>query len=275
MTEVLPPQLQRTRSLDGTEIGYFASGQGPPLVLVHGILSDHSRFGPLLPFLEPHTTIFAMDRRGRGASGDHAEYDAFREFEDIAVLVDSVADATGGAVTLYGHSSGAALALNAAMLTPHVRRLVLYEPAISGANLFPAGLPERLEALLAQGDREAVVETFCREVLRFTDEQLEAFRAQPSWPARVAAAHTLPREMRIPPEQLFRPERAANIAVPVLILQGADSPAGFKADAETVRASLPDARIAVLDGEGHSGDIFAPREAAGALLAFLGEERRP
>ena len=267
--------MKTTASANRTRVAFRQTGGGPPLVLVHGILSDHSRFGPLLPFLEPAATIFAMDRRGRGASGDHVEYDVAREFEDIAALVDSVADATGAAITLYGHSSGAAFALGAAMLTPQVRLLVVYEPAISGANLFPAGLPERLEALLAEGNREAVVETFCREVLRFTDEQLESFRAQPSWPARVAAAHTLPREMRIPPEKLFSPEEVAKIAVPVLILQGADSPAGFKADAETVRASLPDARIAVLDGQGHSGDIFAPREAAGALLAFLGEERRP
>ncbi len=267
--------MKTTASADGTRIAFRQTGSGPPLVLVHGILSDHTRFGPLLPFLEPHATIFAMDRRGRGASGDHAEYDAFREFEDIAALVDSVADATGAAVTLYGHSSGAALALNAAVLTPHVRRLALYEPAISGGNLFPAGLPERLEALLAEGNPEAVVETFCREVLKFSDEQLEAFREQPSWPARVAAAHTLPREMRIPPERLFNPEQAAKITAPVLILLGADSPPGFKANVETVQASLPDARIALLDGQGHSGDIFAPQEAAGALLAFLREERRP
>jgi pimeloyl-ACP methyl ester carboxylesterase len=57
-------------SPQGTKVGYWTSGKGPPLVLVHGVTSDHTRFAPLLPYLEPHFTVHALDRRGRGASGD-------------------------------------------------------------------------------------------------------------------------------------------------------------------------------------------------------------
>ncbi len=61
----------RVASRDGTGIAYYSSGEGPPLLLVHGVLSDHSRWAPLLPYLEPRLTVHTMDRRGRGASGDH------------------------------------------------------------------------------------------------------------------------------------------------------------------------------------------------------------
>ena len=198
-----------------------------------------------------------MDRRGRGASGDHPEYDVDREFEDIAAVVDAAAEQSGSPVDLYGHSLGGALVIPAAMLTANIRRLILYEPAVSGVVLFPEGLPQRLEGLLAEGDRVVAIETFCREALQMTDEQLEAFKQQPSWPARVAAAHTLPREIAIPPERTFDPGRAAQISVPTLILQGRDTPPGFKADVETVADAIRDVRVAKLDGRGHSGGSSA------------------
>lgn len=271
MTQHLGNSLARARSRDGTEIGYYVSGEGPPLIVVHGVLSDHTRWAPLLPFLEPHRTVHAMDRRGRGASGDHPEYALARELEDIAAVVDAVAAASGRPVDLFGHSSGGAFVLRAVMLTPNVRRLIVFEPAISGVHLFPEGLSQRLEGLLARGEREVAVETFVREVLHATDEQLVAWKRQPSWPARVAAAHTLPREVAIPPERLFDADAAAQIAVPTLIMQGSETPPGFKIDVETVAGAVPDARVVTLDGQGHSGDIFAPEAAAAALLAFVRE----
>lgn len=263
--------LARVVSRDGTEIAYYSSGAGPPLLLVHGVLSDHNRWAPLLPYVEPHRTVHTMDRRGRGASGDHPEYDVSREFEDIAAVIDAVAEQSASPVDLYGHSSGGAFVIRATMLTSKVRRLVLYEPAVSGVSLFPEGLPQRLEELLAEGDREVAVETFCREALQMTGEQLEAFRQQPSWPARVAAAHTLPREIAVPRERIFDPGEVARITVPTLILQGHDTTPGFEADVETVANAIRDVRVVKLDGQGHSGDIFAPEPAADALLGFLRE----
>jgi len=269
MTPAKDNSPARVVSRDGTEIAWYSSGDGPPLLMVHGVLSDHNRWAPLLPCLEPERTVHKMDRRGRGASGDHPAYDVAREFEDIAAVVDAVAERSGSPVDLYGHSLGGALVITAALLTSNIRRLILYEPAVSGVEMFPEGLPQRLEVLLAEGEREAAVETFCREALQMTDEQLEPFKQQPSWPARVAAAHTLPREIEIPPEQIFDPGRAAQIAVPTLILQGRDTPPGFKADVETVADAIRDVRVAKLDGQGHSGDILAPEAAADLLLAFL------
>jgi pimeloyl-ACP methyl ester carboxylesterase len=92
MTHTEEPTITRVVSRDGTEIAYWTSGDGPPLVLVHGTTADHTRWAPVLKYLEPHVTVHTVDRRGRGASGDAAEYDGVREFEDVAAVMNAVAD---------------------------------------------------------------------------------------------------------------------------------------------------------------------------------------
>jgi pimeloyl-ACP methyl ester carboxylesterase len=268
--------MTRVESRDGTEIAVWTSGHGPPLVLVHGALADHTRWRPLLPHLEPHVTVHAMDRRGRGASGDAPGYAIEREFEDVAAVVDAVAGASRSAADLYGHSFGGLCAFGGATLTAGIGRLVLYEgwpPADARARELPPGVGGRLDALLAEGNRDAVVETMFREVVLMPEAEITALRAQPAWPARVAAAPTIVRELRAIPQVPFDPGQAARIAVPTLLLTGSDSDDPFAADLATVAAALPDARIGVLDGQRHVADILAPELFARRLLAFLGERR--
>jgi len=267
------PTVTRVASRDGTEIGYWTSGEGPPLVLVHGGPADHTRWRPLLPYLEPHVTIHAMDRRGRGASGDGPDYDMAREFEDVAAVVDAVAEASGSPVDVYGHSFGASCALGGATLTSNVGRLAVYEPPVAPTlNAYPPGMLERLDALLAEGRREAVVEAVFREALGMSDEEFSAFRAQPSWPARVAAAHTIPRESRVELGGAFDPELAPKITVPTLLLSGENSPDFLKTDIETLADVLPNARVLVLEGQQHVADVLVPEIFAEHLLAFLRDQ---
>ena len=268
--------MTRVESRDGTEIAVWTSGHGPPLVLVHGAVADHTRWRPVLPHLEPHVSVHAMDRRGRGASGDAPGYAIEREFEDVAAVVDAVADASGFAADLYGHSFGGLCAFGGATLTAGIGKLVLYEgwpPADARARELPPGVGGRLDALLAEGNRDAVVETMFREVVLMPEAEITALRAQPAWPARVAAAPTIVRELRAIPQVPFDPGQAARIAVPTLLLTGSDSDDPFAADLATVAAALPDARIGVLDGQRHVADILAPELFARRLLAFLGERR--
>ena len=268
--------MTRVESRDGTEIAVWTSGHGPPLVLVHGAVADHTRWRPVLPHLEPHVSVHAMDRRGRGASGDAPGYAIEREFEDVAAVVDAVADASGFAADLYGHSFGGLCAFGGATLTAGIGRLVLYEgwpPADARARELPPGVGGRLDALLAEGNRDGVVETVFREVVLMPEAEITALRAQPAWPARVAAAPTIVRELRAIPQVPFDPGQAARIAVPTLLLTGSDSDDPFAADLATVAAALPDARIGVLDGQRHVADILAPELFARRLLAFLGERR--
>ena len=106
-----------TTSRDGTPIAYWRSGEGPPLVLVHGTAADHNRWAPVLPAFEQRFTVCAVDRRGRGGSSDSDDYSVEREFEDLAVVVDSLEEP----VSLLGHSYGALCALEAARLTQLAR----------------------------------------------------------------------------------------------------------------------------------------------------------
>lgn len=270
------PTMTRVTSRDGTAIAYWTSGVGPPLLLVHGTSGIHERFAPLLPYLEPHVTVHAMDRRGRGGSGDAAAYDLAREFEDVAAVIDAIAETSGSRVDVYGHSFGGNCAFGAALLTSNLRRLVLYEgwpPVTPDKLVYPPEVEQRLDALVAAGNREAAVETLMREVVHVPEDELDAIRAQPTWPARVAAAHTITREIRAFFDHTFDPAQAAKIPVPVLVLTGSDSPDAVRDDPETVAAALPDARLGVIEGQQHLADVLAPELFARHVLAFLQEEQ--
>ena len=143
--------LVKVRSKDGTLIACWRGGRGPPLVLVHGSAADHKRWRPVLPALRENYTVYTVDRRGRGDSGDSETYAIEREFVDVASVVDSL----GEPANLLGHSYGALCSLEAGLLTKNVRRLILYEPPIPvGLEIFSPGIIDRLQDLLNQGDRE-------------------------------------------------------------------------------------------------------------------------
>src|SRR6266699_1354575 len=116
--------MNTVTSKDGTPIAFDQSGQGPALILVAGALTTRAAWPPLAAHLAPHFSVFAYDRRGRGDSGDTKPYAVEREVEDIEALIDEA----GGVAWLYGHSSGAALALEAALkLGGKVKKLAMYE----------------------------------------------------------------------------------------------------------------------------------------------------
>lgn len=263
-------------SRDGTEIAYWTSGDGPPLVLVHGAPADHTRWRPLLPFLEQHVAAHAIDRRGRGASGDAWQYSLEREYEDVAAVVDAVAAACGQRVDVYGHSHGGLVAFGAATLTANIRNLVLYEGwPLPDPSMYalPADVMKRMDRLLAEGDRDGVVEALFRSVEAVSDEDMAALRSASSWSGRVAAAHTLPREISGETQARLEPGQATKIRVPVLLVTGEDSTDPAKAEVGAVAAALPDARQLTLRGQQHIADILDPERFAKHLLEFLHRRR--
>jgi pimeloyl-ACP methyl ester carboxylesterase len=255
-------------STDGTKIAYQRSGTGPPLVLVHGTTADHTRWSPVLSAFEQHFTVYAVDRRGRGDSGDTEPYAIEREFEDLVALVNSIEEP----VFLLGHSYGALCSLEAALRTTHLRKLALYEPPIpTGIEIYPSEVVTRIQALLEAGDREGAVTTFLQDIARVPPHEMEILRSASSWPARVAAAHTILREMRGSNEYVFEPARFTGLATPALLLLGGDSPAFFKAAIEAVHAALPKSRVVVMPGQQHTAMNSAPELFIRALLQFLAE----
>jgi pimeloyl-ACP methyl ester carboxylesterase len=263
--------MEKILSNDGTPIAYHRSGSGPPLVLVHGTGGTAARWKPVLPGLERYFTVYAVDRRGRGESGEAQRYAIEREFEDIAAVVDSAAVSISGGVNLLGHSFGAICALEAALLTPHLRKLVLYEPPlpVPGVPIYPEGVIDQLQALLDAGDRASVVTTFMREIVRMPAHELDLFQSSPAFPARVAAAHTLPRELRAHEGYQFQPERFKQLSIPTLLLLGGDSPTFFKAAIEALSAVLPNSRTVVMPGQQHIAIDTAPELFVNEVLTFL------
>jgi pimeloyl-ACP methyl ester carboxylesterase len=250
-------------SRDGTRIAYRRSGEGPPLVLVHGTSSAHWSFRLLVPTLVDRFTVYAIDRRGRGESGDRADYAIEHEFEDVAAVVDSIDEPA----SLFGHSYGATVALGAAPLARNLHKLVLYEPA-PGISAVPEEVLERIEDLVARDEREEAVFHAFRS-FGLTPEELEQMRTSPTWSARVAAAHTVAREVRAEEAYRVDPERFRDLAAPVLLLLGDESPDWAPEGTERIRALLPDARVAILRGQGHMATVTAPELVADELVRFL------
>lgn len=260
--------MQTVKSKDGTPIAYAKSGKGPPLVLVHGTTADHTRWAPVLPRLEERFTVYALDRRGRGGSGDLPGYTIEREFEDVATVVDSI----GGPVNVLAHSYGALCAMEALLRTRNVARVVLYEPPLPvGVEIYPPGSIERLERMLAGGDRAGVVETFFSEIVRVPQGELTMLKSLPNWPARVAAAHTIPREMRADEAYRFDAKRFATLRLATLLLLGGDSPPFLKKATEAAHQAIAGSRVVVMPGQQHTAMNTAPDLFLKEVLGFLGD----
>lgn len=260
--------MQTVRSPDGTRIAFWRSGAGPPLLLVHGATADHSTTWRLVsPALERRFTVFAMDRRGRGGSGDTTPYSLQREAEDVAAVVDSV----GGPVDVLGHSFGALCAIEAARLTTRMRRLILYEGVpLNGSALYEPGSADRIDALLAAGDVEGTLIALYRDIVAMPAHEIELLRSQrDAWARRLANAPSMPRELREEQRYVFAGERFAGVRTPTMILVGGASPGRELENARGIAAALHDARVVVLPGQQHAAMHAAPEEFVHAVLAFL------
>lgn len=252
------------RSADGTEIAYWRSGQGPPVLIVHGGGNFHGAWDPMLPLLDPSCTVVTIDRRGRGASGDTQPYGIEREIEDVAAVAEVL-----GPLCVLGHSFGGPLALEAALRTQVISSLILYEgwpdPDEDLTVLPEFVLP--MEALIAAERYEESLE------YGETQEEIEKLRQDPQWSGWVDATATFPREVRA-----YFQFWAANPAVsgrwrdlriPILLLYGEQNPA-FGRGALQLAGSLADARIEMLPGQGHMAYADAPGVLGTAVLPFVG-----
>ena len=255
------------RSADGTSLAVWVEGEGPPLVLAHGSMCDHTAFDPLVAELRHGMTTFAMDRRGFGASGDASGYAIEREFEDVAAVVEAVATRTGGPVALWGHSYGAGCAMGGAALTDGVRRLVLYEPGLGIP--YPPGVIEEVEAAVAAGDMERAVVLVLAGIVRVSDEELAILRSGPRWPTLLACAPTVARECRAEDGWTYRPGQLDAISAPTLLLAGSQSPPVLRETTDLAAAAIPGAQVRVLDGHAHLAIRTDPAMVADVIRRFV------
>lgn len=259
-------------SKDGTRIAYWRSGEGPPLVLVHGTGIDHSYWDLVNSRLERDFPVYIVERRGRGQSGETAPYAIQREFEDIAAVVESVPEK----VFLLGHSYGALCSLEAALLTPNIRKMVLNEPPMytTVEVPFPADAPEKILGLLNAGESEKAL-IMIYEAGGMPASELNLLRSLPNWPARVRAAPTIPREVLSVRGYSFESARFKELGAPVLLLMGSETAPVYRAAIEALQTSLPNSRLVRLSGQGHDAAVTAPELYLDEVIGFfLGSQYR-
>ena len=246
--------MRKVTSKDGTAIAFDKTGEGPAIILVGGALSDRSAAVPLTPLLAPRFTVIAYDRRGRGDSGDTAPYVVEREVEDIHALVKEA----GGSAFLYGHSSGAVLALEAAARGLAITRLALYEPPFiidSNHPPLPKDYVARLNALVAAGRRGDAVELFMTAAVGVPAENIAQMKQSPMWAGMEKVAHTLAYDGIIMGNNMAgRPLQAkqwASATMPTLVLDGGASPAWAHSATQALTDALPNAQRRTLAGQSH------------------------
>jgi pimeloyl-ACP methyl ester carboxylesterase len=262
--------VSEVTSGDGTRIAYETAGRGPALIVVDGALCSRA-VGPsrrLAKALADRFTVYAYDRRGRGKSGDTQPYAVEREVEDLEALID----VAGGSAQVCGISSGAQLALEAAVRSARIAKLALYElPCILDGSHPPvaADTAERYEAAIAAGRRHEPVEHF----LRFVGVPVPVIglmRATPEWDKLTALAPTLPYDARVMRDyQRGEPlpeGRWSGVSQPVLVLNGGRSPAWMGNGAAALAEAIPRAEHRVLEGQTH---MVKARALAPVLVEFL------
>jgi pimeloyl-ACP methyl ester carboxylesterase len=257
------------RSKDGTPIAFEVEGDGPPVILVDGALTTR-RSGSkpeLARLLAQHFTVYLYDRRGRGESGDTMPYAVEREIEDIdALVVDA-----GGSAALYGHSSGACLAMEASIaLGARVVALAMYEAPYNndaGARQAWHEYLEQLAEALASGRRGDAIALFMAYV-GIPAAEIEGMRRAPFWAGMEALAATLAydhtgimgKDASIPKEQVAR------VSVPTLVMCGGNGAPFMGETARTLTEAIPGAQMTILEGQAHD---VQPEALAPVLVGFF------
>ena len=255
-------------SADGTSIVFDRSGAGPMVILVHGAFTGraHPLLSDVAAALAPWFTVVNYDRRGRGDSGDTQPYAVERELEDLTALLE-IAD---GPALVFGGSSGAGLALQAAPRNQAISKVAVWEPPYhvdDSAPRLPYDFAARLEALVREGRRAAAVELFMTEAAEATEEAVATMRVQPSWPQAEAVAHTLAYEAAVMgPGNALPAGLLAAIAQPTLVLTGGNSPAWITNAGKATAGTIPAAAHRVLEGQTHN---VSPQALAPELLEFF------
>lgn len=259
-------------SRDGATIAYDTFGSGPAVILVDGALGYRSTFGgesELAQLLAPHFTVYAYDRRGRGESSDTKPFAVAREADDIEALID----AAGGKAYLYGISSGAALALEAALALPgKVTKLAMYEAPYDSSEAGVRawhGYRATLDELIAAGKPGDAVALFMAFV-GAPEDMIAGMRQSPMWSTFEAVGDTLPYDAAaLGADRTVPVERASTLTIPALVMDGGaniEIMPFMRASAEALARAIPHAEHQTLEGQRHDVDAKA---LAPVLIAFF------
>lgn len=265
--------MQMVTSRDGTKIGYNKTGKGDAVILITGALAARSAHDSLAKLLSEKFTVYNFDRRGRGESGDNKPYAVRREIDDIEALIQEA----GGSAYVYGISSGASLALEAAAaLGDKVKKLAIYEAPYNEGDSVVIKWKEyksTLEKLIAADRYEEAVD-FHMKFVGVPDSVLAGIKASPGWPQMKKLAPTILYDVAVVGEDRSVPEeRIASINSTTLVMDGGESvsPMPFmRASADKIAKAIPNARRLTIQGESHN---VANNVMADVLINFFGEKK--
>jgi pimeloyl-ACP methyl ester carboxylesterase len=261
-------------SRDGTTIAYEQSGSGPLVILVPAAISDRSGTSRLAEHLSAHFTVINYDRRGRGKSTDTQPYAVEREIEDIEALID----ADGHSALLFGSSSGAALALEAAnKLNGKVKKLFLYEPPFivdDSRPPIPDDFSQQVAQLVSAGRRNDALKLFFRKAIGIPNFAANLMRfLMPGWSKMAGMAHTIPYDLAVlAGTQTGKPlpaNRWTSVTAPILVVVGSKSESFFRSGAKALTERLPNARYRSLEGASHASVLIGPQAIASAMEHYF------
>jgi len=257
------PRSGRVVSKDGTRIAFDRVGEGPAVILIVGALCSRA-LGPavkLAPLLAGQFTVFTYDRRGRGESVESSPYAVEREIEDLAALIEEA----GGSACVFGHSSGAVLALRAAAHGLAIEKLALYEAPliVDRSRASTENDWAQIDAFVAEGRRGEALKVFLKSV-GVPGFAIALMRWLPVWGKISAVAHTLPHDGALVREfQRGEPLPASawgSVAIPALAIDGGKSPPWMQNGSRALAAALRGAQYRTLEGQTHdvSAKVLAP-----------------
>ncbi len=285
---MIPPESKSyesksVKSKDGTTIGYRQLGQGPGVVLIHGgMMAAHSLM-QLAAALSDDVTVFIPDRRGRGSSAPFGkDYGLEKEVEDVAALLDQT-----GAHDVFGLSSGAIVALEAALQLSDIRRLAIYEPPLSIDGSNPAAWLPRYDREIATGNLPAAMVTVSKGVRvspvfsrlpRFLGTMLmrlaipaEAKQTQHDDVSLAALIPTMRYDAQVVIDAADKLNSYRALKTNVLLLGGSRSPHPLQVALDSLDTAMPNVQRIVIPHVGHmaADNGGQPERVARLLLRFF------
>lgn len=265
--------MHTVTSADGTRIAYDRYGEGPAVILVGGAMSyrKFKKFEQIATALSEHCTVINYDRRGRGDSGEAGPVSVQHEVDDVAALIDAV----GGRASVWGWSSGGAVALRAAAADIGVEKLIVYETPFKTdpAAKYPADdYGPRLEQIVAEGDAMRAAKHFMRNGIGMPGPLVSVMSLMPMFKKFAASGLTLPFDYAALGDHNMhgRPLQAdewATVTCPTLVVYGAKTYPVLKHASKALADVLANATLRELPGQNHN---VSPGAIVPVLAQFVG-----
>lgn len=253
-------------SADGTPLSVRCTGEGPPIVCVHGAVDGIGGFALLELELAERHAVWVYDRRGRGGSGDAPSAYAFeREVEDLQAIIA----ATGETPHVVGHSFGAVVALRAAVDGTPMRSLVLYEPPLHADQISTATL-DQIRAAIDRDDLAAALRLMATGLAGAAPQEVDVALSVP--PVRTQlfdGVRSVPREVDALRSLIWPEDRLPLTGVPTLVLRGERTTVAAYPSVEQVPRWVADAQDETLPGQDHLAATFGPHDLATRILRFV------